>query len=112
MDAQRTNATQPSVMLEVHVPGGTPAEHALALKGAMGVFQATYVKPEFAWQAIQKLADWEQEGANDPAPLSEAEDLAVDVLLCAQEAANQVLGVHPGEPAVELRFVTVRPKAA
>lgn len=106
MDARSTAATtRPAVMMQVLVPDGTLAQHSTALEAAHDVFRVTRVAPQFAWQAMEKLADWEQSGATGNCPLSEAEDLAIDVLLCAQEAANQSLGVRPGEPAVELQFI-------
>lgn len=106
MDARSTDAaTRPAVMMQVLVPDGTLAQHSTALEAAHDIFRVTRVAPQFAWQAMEKLADWELAGAEGGSPLTEAEDLAVDVLLCAQEAANQALGVRRGEPAVELQFI-------
>ncbi|MET3517783.1 hypothetical protein ABIC63_005588 [Pseudacidovorax sp. 1753] len=92
------------IELDVFYPVATPAQSDAARAAALAVYGAAGVDPYDAWLAWAEEVRWMECGCDDAFRPSEGARRLMDVHSLAQVAANQVLGVRPGE-VVSLDFV-------
>lgn len=92
------------IELDVFYPVATPAQLEAAREAALAVYGAADVDPYDAWLAWAEEVRWMECGCDDAFRPSEGALRLMDLHSRAQVAANEVLGVPPGE-VVTLDFV-------
>ncbi|KTT15837.1 hypothetical protein [Pseudacidovorax intermedius] len=90
--------------LEIYYPSANPEQLQAALTAAMAVFEQADVDPYDAWLAWAEAERWGETGYMEAFRPSDEYQRLIDLTSQAQVAANEVLGVPPGE-VVTLDFV-------
>jgi len=91
--------------LEVLYEGGTPDQIARAQKAAAQALEAAGVTQAQAYAAEAALLDWGDSDTNETFRPSADQRHALDALDLAEQAANEALGINPGETAAMLDWV-------
>lgn len=95
----------PDLRLEVLLDGATPEQLQIAQRAAEQALEAAGVTPAQAYAAEVALLEWGDSDTNETFRPFPEQRRALDALDLAEQAANEALGIKPGEAAVMLDWV-------